>query len=252
MQTGPEIQTMPEAKTTLQLLGGVEIHGLDRELANGLLGQPKHVALLSYLAIEGAGGRWHRRDLLVALFWPELDQQHARGALRKGVHALRGVFSANAIESRGDEELRLADGAVTCDAVEFVVDIEAGRLLRALEGYKGDLMPGFHLSGCLELDRWLEDERTDLRERAAAAAIAMARLRGDDSALTEAGAWAKRAVRYSWNDERTLRRALTLIARGGDRAGALSLYDEFASRLKADLDALPSDETVALVKQIRG
>jgi DNA-binding SARP family transcriptional activator len=249
---GPEIQAMPEAKTTLQLLGGVEIRGLDRELADGLLGQPKLVALLSYLSIERAGGRWHRRDLLVALFWPELDQAHARAALRKGVHALRGVFGSEAILSRGDEELRLADGAVSCDVEEFGIDVDAGRLLRALERYKGDLMPGFHISGCIELDRWLEDTRTDLRERAAASAWAMAQLLGDDSALTEAGVWARKAVRYSWSDERTLRRALALIARGGDRAGALRLYDEFARRLKADLDVSPSAETVALVNQIRG
>jgi DNA-binding SARP family transcriptional activator len=252
MRTGPEIQAMPEAKTTLQLLGGIEIHGLDRGRANELLGQPKLVALLSYLSIEGAGGRWHRRDLLVALFWPELDQTRARAALRKGVHALRSVFGAGAVLSRGDEEVRLADGAVTCDVVEFGIDLDAGRLARALERYQGDLMPGFHVSGCVELDRWLEDTRTELRERAAASAWAMAKLLGDDAALTEAGAWAKKAVRYSWSNERMLRHALALIARGGDRAGALRLYEEFASRLKADLDALPSDETVALVNQIRG
>ncbi|HEY7396555.1 MAG TPA: BTAD domain-containing putative transcriptional regulator [Gemmatimonadaceae bacterium] len=243
---------MAEAKTTLQLLGGVDIHGLDRQAANRLLGQPKHVALLSYLAIEGVGGRWQRRDLLAALFWPELDQEHARAALRKAVYALRAALTPEVILSRGDEELRLADDLVSCDVAEFAVDVEAGRLARALESYKGDLMPGFHIAGCGEFDRWLYDTRTELRERAAATAWALARMLGDDSAFTEARKWAIRAVSYTWSDERTLRRALALMARGGDRAGALRLYDEFASRLKADFDASPSAETVALVSQIRG
>ena len=242
---------MAQAKTTLQLLGSVEIRGLDRETADGLLGQPKLVALLSYLAIEGAGGRWQRRDLLAALFWPELDQTHARAALRKMVHVLRTTLSQESILSRGDEELRLADDTVACDVVEFVADIEAGRLASALERHKGDLMPGFHISGCAELERWLDTTRTELRERVAATAWAMAQLLAD-SAQTEAGNYARKAVRYSGSNERILRRALALIARGGDRAGALRLYDDFARQLKADLDASPSAETVALVNQIRG
>lgn len=242
---------MPETQANLQLLGGIDIRGLDRSAADALLGQPKLVGLVAYLAIQGADGRWLRRDRLVNLFWPELDQVHARAALRKAAHALRGAFGAEAVLSRGDEELRFAEGALACDVVLFAADIEGGRLLRALERYKGELMPGFHLAGCADHDRWLDDVRTDLRERAAATAWALAQLLGDESAMTEAGLWARRAVRYSWSDERTLRRALTLIVRGGDRAGALRLYDEFARRLKADLDAVPSDETIALVNRIR-
>lgn len=243
---------MPANQPTLQLLGGVEIHGLDRELSNGLLSQPKLVALTAYLVIEGADGRWLRRDTLVNLFWPELDQTHARAALRKGIHAQRNALGAEALESRGDEEIRIADRTLACDALLFAKDIERNRLLAALERYRGDLMPGFHLAGCNDLDRWLDDTRADLRERASAASWALAQMLGEESQMTAAAAWARKAVRYSWNDERTLRRALTLIVRGGDRAGALRLYDEFARRLKADFEADPSAETIALVNQIRG
>jgi DNA-binding SARP family transcriptional activator len=242
----------PPSTATLRLLGGVELLGIDRDAADALLGQPKLVALLAYLAMEGADGRWQRRDALVGLFWPEIDQTHARAALRKGVHALRGSLGADAIAARGDEEVRLADGVLTCDVAQFAADLDAGRLLSALERYRGDLMPGFHLAGCAELDRWLDDSRMDLRERASAAAWALAQKLGEEQAMTQAGLWAKRAVRYSWSDERTLRRALALLDRGGDRAGALSLYDEFARRLKQDFDALPSAETVALMQRIRG
>ena len=145
---------MAEAKITLQLLGGVDIQGLDRARADALLGQSKLVALLSYLAIEGAGGRWQRRDLLAALFWPELNQRRARAALRKSVHELRKALSQKSILSRGDEEVRLDDDTVSCDVVEFAVDVDAGHLARALDRYKKHLMPGFHISGCGEFDRW--------------------------------------------------------------------------------------------------
>jgi DNA-binding SARP family transcriptional activator len=153
--------------------------------------------------------------------------------------------------SRGDEELALAAGAVACDAVEFRGDIDAGRLARAMERYRGDLMPGFHLNDCAEFERWLDGERTELRERAGAASLALAQMFEKDEALTTATRWARRAARFSWDDERTLRRALSLLERAGDRSGALQLYDEFAARLKADFNAEPSPETAALVQQLR-
>jgi serine/threonine-protein kinase len=58
-------------------------------------------------------------------------------------------------------------------------------------------------------------------------------------------------VRHAWNDERVLRRAMAMLDRIGDRAGAVKLYEDFAARLRADLDVEPSAETTALVKAIR-
>ena len=43
-----------------------------------------------------------------------------------------------------------------------------------------------------------------------------------------------------------------MLDRLGDRAGALHAYDEFARRLRNDLDAAPSHETIALAARLRG
>lgn len=237
---------------TLELLGGVELRGVDSTAADRVLVQPKLVALLAYLAIAGAASRrYQRRDHLVGMFWPELDQAHARTALRKAVHLVRATLGSDTIVSRGDEDLALADGAFRCDAVDFVEHIEAGRLAAAMGLHRGDLMPGFHLGGCAEFGRWLDDQRNDLRERAGGAALALAQMYEKDSSYTVATRWARRAARYSWDDERVLRRALSLMDRAGDRSGALKLYDEFAERLKSELDAEPSPETAALIRQLR-
>src|SRR5204862_4276961 len=98
---------MPAKALTLELLGGVELRGTDRSAADGLLAQPKLVALLAYLALSPRDRRYQRRDRLVALLWPELDQTHARTALRKAVHAIRSALGPEAILSRGDEEVSL-------------------------------------------------------------------------------------------------------------------------------------------------
>ena len=50
--------------------------GPDEDIVS-VLSQPKRLALLAYLAIGRPPG-FHRRSTLLALFWPEQDEQHAR------------------------------------------------------------------------------------------------------------------------------------------------------------------------------
>jgi serine/threonine-protein kinase len=231
----------------LRLLGTVTLEGAAG--AAELLAQSKLVALLAYLAV--AGGH-QRRDRIVGLLWPELDQTHARGALRKSLHALRRLLGSGAVATRGDDDVAVAPEALWCDAAEFTAAADGGRLARALELYKGELMPGFHVTGCAEYARWLDDERAAARDRAAAAAWAMAQQHEQNRRNTHAGEMARRAVRFEWGNERVLRRALEMLERLGDNAGALKLYDDFAKRLREDLDAEPSAETLRLVERLRG
>jgi hypothetical protein len=44
---------------------------------------------------------------------------------------------------------------------------------------------------------------------------------------------------------------MTMLQRIGDHAGALKLFDEFATRMRAELDADPSPETLKLVSSLR-
>lgn len=233
----------------LFLLGGLELRGAP-DGAGKLLAQSKAVALLAYLALSPAH-RFQRRDTLVGLLWPELDQARARADLRKTVHNIRGVLGADVIESRGDDELAVPARILWCDVVEFTASADAGRLAHALELYRGDLMPGFFLRECVEFERWLEGERATARERFVAASWAMAVALEGQQNYTKAGNWARRAVRNAWNDERILRRVLAMLDRIGDRAGAMKLFDEFSTRLAADLGVRPSRETLDLVETIR-
>jgi DNA-binding SARP family transcriptional activator len=235
----------------LFLLGGLELKGApDPERSERLLAQPKLTALLAFLALSPEQ-RPQRRDRIVALLWPELDQGHARAALRKAIHAIRSALGQDALRSRGDEEVGLAMPPLWCDAVESRTAADAGRMLRVHELYKGELLDGFHLPDCAEFQHWLDLERTEARERAAAAAWGLACIFEREQRNTDAGMMAKRAVRYSPDDERVLRRTLTMLLRIGDHAGALKLYDDFASRMRAELNADPAPETRKLVSSLR-
>lgn len=240
-----------EAKRVrLFLLGGIELKELDASKSDEILTHPKLTALLALLALA-PDSRMLRRDRLVGLLWPDQDQPHARSALRKALHGIRAALGADVLRARGDEEVGLESSAIWCDAVELVQATDADQLVHAVELYKGDLMPGFHLPDCAEFDRWLEDQRGILRERAAAATWALASKFEHDQRLSDAGLLARRVVRYSWDDERILRRAMAMLDRLGDRAGALALYHEFVQRMRIELDATPSTETAALAETLR-
>ena len=95
------------------------------------------------------------------------------------------------------------------------------------------------------------DRRAAAPERVVAAAWALAQHLETNNHLTDAARMARHAVRLAWNNERVLRRSLLMLELLGDRAGALRLFDAFARRLRSELGADPSPETVELIATLR-
>jgi DNA-binding SARP family transcriptional activator len=234
----------------LRVFGPLELRGGDGAEVRALLAQPKRVALLAYLAVATPRG-FHQRDRLLALFWPELDQEHARAALRKAVHVIRRAVGDGVLVSRGDAELGVDVEALRCDAAEFDDAIERGRLARALELYRGELLDGFFVDAAVEFEEWLQGERTRTREAAALAAWALAQRFEIERQFTVATRWARIAAKLAPTDERALRNVIVMLDRLGDRAGAVRVYEEFAQRLARELDVAPSRETQALIAEVR-
>src|SRR5690349_6414495 len=172
----------------MRTLGAVDLRSADGRAVGTILAQPKRLALLAYLAVARPHG-FHRRDTLLALFWPELSTEASRAALRKAVHVVRRALGAEAVPGRGDEELALAEGSVWCDVLAFERALEERRWSDALEMYRGDLLDGFYISGAPEFERWVDRERTRCRDRAAEAAWTLA----EESAAEEQDI---RAVRW--------------------------------------------------------
>jgi serine/threonine-protein kinase len=248
--TSANSQSRSPTGPAFHLLGGVALRGVPAEDAERLLTQSKVVALLACLALAPPA-TFTRRDRLVGLLWPELDQPHARTALRKALHLARSVLGEDAIVSRGDEELSLSPDALWCDTTELREAVERGLLARAVELYRDTLMPGFHLAECHDFDEWLEEQRTSLREAVVAACWALAQNLEAANNATLATKYAKQVTRLDKTNERLLRRALQMLDRLGDRAGALAVYDEFTRRLRKDLDTDPSPETVRMAEALR-
>jgi DNA-binding SARP family transcriptional activator/Tfp pilus assembly protein PilF len=234
----------------VRVLGGLELSGPSGEAASSVLAQPKRLALLVYLALAQPRG-FHRRDTLLGLLWPDLDADRARGALNQAVYYLRRSLGRDVIISRGHTELGLDPARLRTDAVAFEDALDQAHLREALELYTGDLLPGFFLSGALEWERWLEDERTRLRGRAAAGAWALAEEAVALGQPMEAALWGQRSVAFAPGDETRLLELIDLLDSIGNRAGALRAYEEAVAALARDFDIGPSPEMLALIARIR-
>src|SRR5437016_13428653 len=102
----------------LRMLGRLSLTAADGREMRTLLGQPRRFALLAYLAAATPPG-FHRRDSLLALFWPDLDQEHARTALRPALRVPRVALGSGAGASRGDDEVGLDFAQVWSDVAAF-------------------------------------------------------------------------------------------------------------------------------------
>jgi DNA-binding SARP family transcriptional activator len=234
----------------LSLFGGVALRSADGNELRSVLAQPKRLALLAYLA-AATPRTFHSRDTLLALLWPTLDQERARAALRQALYVLRRALGDDVVVTCGDEVIGLDHARLWCDVTAFDDAIDVGDRAVALELYRGELLAGFHVAGALEFERWLDGERARLGGRAAAAAWALSQSAQDAGCLTSALDWSRRLLALAPDDERALRRVVTLLGDLGDRAAAIRTYQAFARRLASDYEIEPTAGTKALIAAIR-
>ena len=234
----------------LSTFSALELADSDGREIRSVLNQPKRLALLVYLAASQPK-RYHRRDSLLALFWPESDEFRARRALSQALHMLRRELGAGVLVSRGDEEVGVEQSELWCDAVVFEELLEKGETEKALDLYKGDFLPGFHLAGAPEFVRWLDQTRDRLGRCASVASRERAAHLEAEGALAEAALFARRALRISPLDETLARDLIRLLDGVGDRAEALQAYEAFADLLESEIGVTPAPETRQLVEEVR-
>jgi DNA-binding SARP family transcriptional activator len=233
-----------------RLLGCIDLRDENGTELRSVLAQPKRLALLAYLAISSPRGAC-RRDTILAMFWPELDQERARRALNKSVHFLRRALGNDVVVSRTAEELVVTGERLWCDVVALEAAAKTSDHETATELYSGEVLPGLFVEDAQPFEKWLEGERARIRSIVARAARSLAEHNEASGKLTSAVSSARRAVELSSGDERVVRELLQLLDRLGDRAGALQAYERFAARLSTEFGAEPAAETQALIARVR-
>jgi DNA-binding SARP family transcriptional activator/TolB-like protein len=234
----------------LRLLGSRELERTDRGDTNAVFAQPKRFALLAYMACRA--DRFHRRDTLLAVFWPELDTFAARRALRNALYQLRLALGDDVFVARGDDELMVDRAKLWCDVPALGDALADAHYGEAVALYRGELLEGVHVSGVgEEFESWLVQERAQALERVLRALEQLGRQHEAAGQLGAAAQTAVRATQLAPFDEAWVRRAVVALHASGDRGGAFTLFEDYARRLGAEFDAAPDAETVALVERLR-
>ena len=220
----------------IYLFGQLELGSAADASQTSILAQPKRLAFLAYLAVSG--GKYHRRDTLLALFWPELNALAARRALRNTLYQLRLTLGDEVFLVRGDDEVAVNPALLWCDAAALKEAVAAERYDEAVSLYRGELLEGFHLTNAGEgFEGWLS------RERALALSLALQALDAQVTQFERAGdrtgaaQCAARATAIAPFDEVWLRRAAAALDAVGDRSGAVRLADAFVQRMATELEA---------------
>jgi DNA-binding SARP family transcriptional activator len=145
----------------LTVLGGVSLlgAGVGIDLANRGW---QRAALLALLA--GAGPRGLAREQLLALLWPDVDEERGRHSLNEILSRLRRDSGRSALFT-GTLRLALNPAEVTVDAWELIDAVSARHVERALQLYRGPFGDGVRTTGLNELEQRLTMLRAE-HERA--------------------------------------------------------------------------------------
>jgi DNA-binding SARP family transcriptional activator/TolB-like protein len=235
---------------TVRMLGGIGLTAGDGREVDAVLRQPKRMALLAYLAMPRPG-TWHRRDSLVAMFWPELDQSRARSSLRGALFTLRKELEDGAVRTRGDDEVSLDPDLVATDVAAMADDIANGRHAAAVDHYRGEFLPSLYVPDAEGFEEWLERERQRLQGLARKAVAALSASREQSGDVAGAIDASRRSVELDPDDEKAARRLIALLDANGERAHALAAYERFRKRVSEQFGVTPSAETLALVDGVR-
>jgi DNA-binding SARP family transcriptional activator len=235
----------------LRAFGDPTLYGEGGARLGSLARQPKRFGLLIYLACDDRPHP-HRRDELIATFWPESDTNRGRNALRQALHVIREQIGQDAVAGDGSQELWLSQDHFQSDVRSFVQSITEGDPASALSLYRADFLNGFYLNDSPEFGFWTEQRRTQLKDMAVRAAQDLAHRAEGERDLHEALFWWRRASTLSPYNEAFIRRIALLLAGSGNVGEAGAELEAFRNRLESELGLSLSLDTLELIRKVSG
>lgn len=240
---------------SIQLLGdfqAIDLHGTP------LLAESERLqALLAYLVLHSHTPQ--SRQHVAYLFWPDTSEAQARTNLRNLLHRLRRLLPQADTFIHADATLIAwrPDGPFVCDALEFDAAVEEAEtrlqdgktqaaetaLRRAVQLYRGDLLPGHY-------EEWLLSLRERFRQRAFRALELLTRLLEERQERGEAIRYGQTWLRLDPLNEEAYRCLMRLYTAQGNRAAALQAYHTCVTTLQRELGVEPDEATQALYHHI--
>ncbi|MCP5096305.1 MAG: hypothetical protein GY943_12205, partial [Chloroflexi bacterium] len=208
----------------------------------------KGIALLAYLAHSQQP---ISRNELATLFWPELDQQRARAALRRDLHRLNQALGENWASIERESICLHTDVWVDVHAFQQHLDSnELADLETAVSLYRAPYLAGFSLSDSAEFDDWQQRKTNQLQQQLLTTLDKLIAAHEATGNQETAIAHAQHALTIDSLHESAHRHLMRLYHQQGKRQDALRQYQTLTDRLQTELGVAPSAETEAVYAAI--
>lgn len=229
----------------------------------------KELAILAYLLLEGA--QLHSREVLQALFWPDLDLDSGRNNLRVVLSHLQALLPAEPSTprlfqtSRTDVQLN-PDAALWIDVLHFQRLIEETqrhdhasrsscphcqqRLAEAVALYENEVLAGVALADSPIFEEWLFLQRERQHLLALKAYHDLTTFAEGQGTLEEALRFAQRQIALDPLREAAYRQQIFILARQGERSLALAAFERCRTIISNELGIDLEPETLLLHQQI--
>ncbi|MCC6612863.1 MAG: hypothetical protein IT320_05245 [Anaerolineae bacterium] len=223
----------------------------------------KALALAAYMALSEQP---QSRDALAALFWPELDEIHARSALRSALHTLTADvpvdwLSADRMTVALKRESlwidvfefsqRLSETAMHGHNSDVVCDSCLEPLTRAIQLYHAEFLAGFHLADSPDFDEWQLAQSEWLRREYAEILHRLSDYFANRDHLDQAIKYALLWLASDPIHEPAHRQLMRLYSANGQRSEALRQYKQCAEILDRELATPPERQTNELYRVIQ-
>ncbi|HTP10531.1 MAG TPA: BTAD domain-containing putative transcriptional regulator, partial [Anaerolineae bacterium] len=229
----------------IKLLGQFHIR-----LANRPIEIPSRPAqsLFAYLVLRP--GTPQRREKLAGLLWPDATETNARSYLRQALWRIR-----KALESAGRDYFIADDLTIAFDAgADYVLDIAVlerevtadtptDQLLRSIEIYQGELLPGFY-------DDWVAPERERLQAIYESKMTWLLDNLVAEQRWPETLQWAEHWIALGSVPEPAYRALMLAHHALGDRSSTAAAYQRCVEALQRELAVEPSETTRVLYDQL--
>lgn len=223
----------------------------------------KFQELFCYLLLQRE--RSLSREALAGVFWGDCTTVQSRKYLRQALWHLQSALNAGT-DGRQTRVLKVEPNSVGIDLqADIWLDVaifeqafalsqgtagqklneqQAGRLMEAMQLYRGDLLEGWYQDWCLFQRERLQNMYFAVLDKLMCYC--------EIHSLYQAGLeYGERVLSFDRAHERTHQRMLRLIYLSGDRAGALRHYERCVRALAEELNVKPAARTLQLYEQIR-
>jgi DNA-binding SARP family transcriptional activator/TolB-like protein len=220
----------------------------DGQVLSGPGTQPRRLALLALLV--RAGDRGVSRDRLVAMLWPDADEERGRRAVTQALYALRRELGSEELIG-GAKELRLDPQGISADLWEFEDAATREAWSEAAARYGGPFLDGFSLPGAAEFERWSEAERSAIAHeyaRVLERAAVTSESAGDRDAAVR---WWRKLAAHDPFNARVAMSLMRALAASGDAAGAIRHASVYRTLMEAELELPPDPGVLSLAEELR-